>query len=128
MKIYFYVMIFQSKPGTRKFHWESTMSVRFITDLKTPLHLIVAVYIWIYPPCILVIIPYQKRSRYTPDILPDAIYVISINYAITFTKPYEPPQVIILSYYVTSAYHTIIIYKPGHAMEKKDTVIGSMKE
>ena len=38
----------------------------------------------------------HKRARYTPYLIPVAIYVASENYVSTFTNPYNFPQLILL--------------------------------
>ena len=39
----------------------------------------------------------HKRARYTPDLLPATIYVVSRKYVITLTTPSYSPQLLLLS-------------------------------
>ena len=50
------------------------------------------------PPIIIDGRPHQdKRARYSPDLLPAAIYVASENHVSTLTIPSDPPQVLVLT-------------------------------
>ena len=60
----------------------------------------------------------NKISQYTPDPIPDAIYVASGNSIITFTTHYESPKVSLVPYYASYTYHIIMRDKPGHATDK----------
>ena len=60
----------------------------------------------------------NKRSRYTSDPLPAAIYVTSGNYVSTFTTPYEYPQVILLNSDDLNTHHTIMSYNHFYVREK----------
>ena len=60
----------------------------------------------------------NKRSRYTPNPLPAAIYVASENSVSTLTTLSDSPQVIALNYYAPNTDHNTMRKKPGHATEK----------
>ena len=59
-----------------------------------------------------------QKIHYTPDLLPDAIYVTSGNYVSNFNTPSESPQVIIINHDSPETDHIIMIDKHGHATEK----------
>ena len=60
----------------------------------------------------------NKGSRYTPDPLPDAIYIDSGNSVINFTTPYESPKISLLNLDATDTDHIIMRDKHVHATEK----------
>ena len=60
----------------------------------------------------------NKRSGYTPDMIPYSVYVASGNYISTFTAPSETPQVIVLTSDSTGTNHIIMRDKLGCSLDK----------
>ena len=52
----------------------------------------------------------DKRARYTPDMLPDSIYVASENSVITFDTPSDSPQLLLLNYDYPNPLHPMKKY------------------
>ena len=61
----------------------------------------------------------DKRDRYTPDMLPAAIFVASEKYGGTFTTRYNYPQFIVLTSHGPNCHHAIKKYNPVHGRAKR---------
>ena len=74
------------------------------------------------PPITIDDIHFQdKRYRYTPDLIPAAIYVSSENFVSTLTTPSGSHKILLLTYDDTNPCNSMKKYEPYRDRVKKDT-------
>ena len=56
----------------------------------------------------------DKRAHYTPDLLPDAIFVAFEKCVSTLTTPSDSPQLLVLTFYVPNHLRAMKKYEPYH--------------
>ena len=90
-----------------------------MTASVIPFQLILVPHIWISLPLPLIIVPAQKKSRYTSDPLPDSIYVASRKSTSMLTTPSVHPQLFEPNYIDHYSWHTIISDNSFHGRTKR---------